>query len=157
MFVLCGTTNAASIGNVTFSIESPADLPFHDRAFDPPSIYFSFDYAVDTDSYIFGWPVGLELAYFGGSGSMLYPAGTSGRSVEPGPITDGNFFSVFDLGQGVTQIDTFRIFIYHSPTRTTLYETFIDVDYTFGAEVPLPATLWLFGTALLGLSALKRK
>jgi hypothetical protein len=143
--VLPASALAVSITNVVFDPPSPANLDFGEN------VDFTFDYQVDEDSRIFGRPLtgGAPSFAWAAHPSPLYSMGSGSGS---------GFFTIQDAGQGIAHVDQVRFRVVADDDDALLYETFVDVDYTFGsAVIPEPASVVLLLTGLAGLAGYRRR
>ena len=69
----------------------------------------------------------------------------------------GDSFTIFFSGLDVVHVDSIRFEIYNEDQSTLLATQFFDADFTFGKVVPVPAAVWLFGTALIGLVGIGKR
>jgi hypothetical protein len=136
---------ASSVSNVLFSPSSPASLDFGDL------VNIDFDYDISgTNERIFARP------FTSGALSPAYSASPSGLYNGAGTQM-GDSFTIFFSGLDVVHVDSIRFEIYNEDQSTLLATQFFDADFTFGKVVPVPAAVWLFGTALIGLVGIGKR
>jgi hypothetical protein len=110
---------------------------------------------------VLGGPSGFYTIYSGvtgpadfGSGALATPDSASGGRIFLGPGVVG--FTGSSIGTSMMTFNS-ATFLSLGITPDTYTWTWGGDSITLNAVVPVPAAVWLFGSALLGLGAVRRK